>query len=95
MGEVDRRVIKPAISELSPLFPDLKLEKIKDGRKIKSLKFTWANYCSLQSKEDQPVIEIKISDKLNKIIEKTKKNRFIKPLLTVSNIENLINKYSE
>lgn len=95
MGEVDRRVIKPAISELSPLFPDLKLEKIKNGRKIKSLKFTWANYCSLQSKKEQPVIEIKISDKLNKIIEKTKKNRFIKPLLTVSNIETLIKKYSE
>ncbi|UUV19982.1 replication initiation protein (plasmid) [Fusobacteria bacterium ZRK30] len=95
MGEVDRRVIKPAILELSPFFPDLKLEKIKDGRKIKSLKFSWENYCSLKNLESKFITEIKISEQLNKIIEKAKKNRFIKPLLTVSNIEKLVKKYSE
>lgn len=95
MCEIDRTVIKPAMIELSPLFPNLKLEKIKDGRKIKTLKFTWGNRCFLENKEKQPVIEVNISEQLNKIIEKTKKNRFIQPLLTVSNIEKLIKKYPE
>ena len=95
MCEIDRTVFRPAMTELSPLFPNLKLEKIKDGRKIKTLKFTWDNYCSLENIDNQPVIEIKISEQLNKIIEKTKKNRFIQPLLTVSNLEKLIKKYSE
>lgn len=93
--DIDRRVFKPSMEELRPIFPNLKLEKIKKGRKLEQVKFTWGNRCPLENKEEQPVIEIKISDKLNKIIEKTKKNRFIKPLLTVSNIETLIKKYSE
>ena len=92
MGEIDRRVIKPAMEELSSLFPDLKLEKIKDGRKIKSLKFTWNNCCSLK---DKPIVEIKISEQLNKIIEKTKKNSFINPLLNILNVQRLIKKYPE
>ena len=92
MGEIDRRVIKPAMEELSPLFPDLKLEKIKDGRKIKSLKFTWSNNCSIK---DKPIVEIKISEQLNKIIEKTKKNSFINPLLNILNVQRLIKKYPE
>jgi plasmid replication initiation protein len=95
MRDFNKRVLKPAMEELSTIFPDLKLEKIKERRKIKTLKFTWNNYCSLEDIEDQPVIEIKISEQLNKIIEKTKKNRFIRSLLTVSNIEKLIKKYSE
>ncbi len=93
--DVDRRVFKPAMAELLPIFPNLKLEKIKKGRKIDQIKFTWGNRCALEDIEDQSVIEIKISEQLNKVIEKTKKNRFIQPLFTVSNIEKLIKKYPE
>lgn len=94
-SDIDRRVFNPSMGELLPIFPNLKLEKIKKGRKIDQVKFTWGNRCSIEDKQDQPVIEIKISEQLNKTIEKTKKNRFIQPLLTVSNIEKLIKKYPE
>lgn len=94
-GKIDERVFKPAMAELLPIFPNLKLEKIKKGKRIDQIKFTWGNRCSLENKEDQPVVEVKISEQLNKIIEKAKKNRFLQPLLTVSNIEKLIKKYPE
>jgi len=95
ISHIDQKVLKPAMKELAPLFPNLKLEKIKEGRKIKSLKFTWGEICSIEEKNNQSIIEIKISEKLNKALEKAKKNRFIQPLLSISNIEKLVNKYTE
>lgn len=40
-GEIDRRVLNPVITELVDIFIGLKVEKIKVGRKIESLTFTW------------------------------------------------------
>ncbi len=37
----NERVLKPIISELPPYFPNFKLEKIKKGRKVHKLIFTW------------------------------------------------------
>ncbi|MGL5936079.1 MAG: RepB family plasmid replication initiator protein, partial [Cetobacterium sp.] len=41
MFNIDQRVLFPVLEELKPLFPNLKLEKIKRGVKVDSLKFTW------------------------------------------------------
>ncbi|MEG2347882.1 MAG: replication initiation protein [Cetobacterium sp.] len=41
MGNIDQRVLSPILEQLKPYFPKLKLEKIKKGVKVESLKFTW------------------------------------------------------
>ena len=41
MANIDTRILKPALSELSPLFYNLKLIKKKRGRKIDRLRFEW------------------------------------------------------
>ena len=41
MANIDTRILKPALSELSPLFYNLKLIKKKRGRNIDRLRFEW------------------------------------------------------
>lgn len=97
IGDINRRVINPAIKELGIYFQDLNIEYIKDGRKTTMFKFTWTK---VKQQEKEPIIEIedveiKVSENLYTIIEKAKKNRFINPLLTVDNIELLLEMFSE
>lgn len=93
----NRQVLKPIMEELPQYFPNLKLEKIKTGKKVTSLKFTWSGKVEkIESIQNNDVIDIiEISDKLNKVIEKVKKNRFIAPLLTIDNIEILVEMFQE
>ena len=93
----NRQVLKPIMEELPQYFPNLKLEKIKTGKKVTSLKFTWSGKVEkIESIQNDDVIDIiEISDKLNKVIEKVKKNRFIAPLLTIDNIEILVEMFQE
>lgn len=99
-SDINQRVLKPIMEELIPIFPNLKIEKVKKGRSIDKLIFTWGNR-SLPSGEIAPgvqpkkVEEIEISEGLYRNFEKVKKNRFIKPLITSQNIAHLVNKYSE
>lgn len=86
------RVLKPIMQELPKYFSNLKLEKIKTGKKVTDLKFTWKIKKEVIEAE---VVEVKISEKLNKAIEKAKKNRFIEKLFTDENIEKLISKFEE
>ncbi|MHD0319083.1 replication initiation protein [Fusobacterium sp. THCT1E2] len=86
------RVLKPIMQELPKYFSNLKLEKIKTGKKVTDLKFTWKIKKEVIEAE---VVEVKISEKLNKAIEKAKKNRFIANLFTDENIEKLISKFEE
>lgn len=97
ISEIDKRVLNPIMEELPQYFFNLKLEKIKTGRKVTSLKFTWGNRIEkIENKNNSDVIDIiEISDKLNKVIEKVKKNRFIKPLLRIDNIEILVEMFQE
>lgn len=57
MGNIDQRVLKPTLEQLKTLFQGLEIEKIKKGRNIDSLKFTWKS--RREKKEDiidiQPV----------------------------------------
>lgn len=97
ISEIDKRVLNPIMEELPQYFFNLKLEKIKTGRKVTSLKFTWGNRIEkIENKNNSDIIDIiEVSDKLNKVIEKVKKNRFIKPLLIIDNIEILVEMFQE
>ena len=96
LSEIDKRVLTPIMTELPQYFFNLKLEKIKTGKKVTSLKFTWNN----KQKEttdikEAEVVEIEISEQLNKAIEKVKRNRFIVKLLTLDNLEILTQMFQE
>lgn len=96
ISKIDERILKPIMDELPQYFSNLKLEKIKTGRSVTSLKFTWSGKVEKISLQKNDVIDIiEISDKLNKVIEKGKKNRFIVPLLTIDNIEILVEMFQE
>ena len=87
------RVLKPIMEELPHYFSSLKLEKIKTGRKITHLKFTWSN--KKEKIKEAELIEIAISEKINNAIDKARKNRFIAKLLSDDNIKVLVEKFDE
>ena len=95
MSIIDIKVLTPIMEELQQYFFNLKLEKIKTGRNITSLKFSWEN----KKTEKKDVIDIidviEVSERLNKTIEKAKNNRFLKKLLTINNIEKLLKIFEE
>ena len=97
ISKIDERILKPIMDELPQHFNNLKLEKIKTGRNVTSLKFTWRAKVEkiVPQKKDDVIDIIEISDKLNKVIEKSKKNRFIAPLMTIDNIEILVQMFEE
>lgn len=94
MSIIDIKVLTPIMEELPQYFFNLKLEKIKTGRSITSLKFSWENK-KLEKKEIIDIIEIKISERLNNTIQKVRKNRFLEKLLTIDNIEKLLKTFEE
>lgn len=96
-SKFNEKVLKPIMEELPQYFPNLKLEKIKTGKKVTSLKFTWSGKLEkIEPKIIYDVIDIiEISDKTNNAIEKAKKNRFIAKLLTIDNIEILTQMFQE
>ena len=82
------RVLKPIKTELSKVLPNLKIEKIKTGRAVTSLKFTWGQkHQDINYTDD---VEIEISEELQKAFEKASHNRFIQPFLTEDNKAELI-----
>lgn len=97
MSKIDERILRPIMDELPQYFLNLRLEKIKTGKKITSLKFSWnKKFEKIENQKNDNIIDIiEISDNLNKIIEKVKKNRFITPLLTIDNIEILVEMFQE
>lgn len=91
MYNIDQKILKPALKELSKYFENLKIEKIKKGVKIVSIKFKWKS----KKKNLNDTLEITISEKLNKTIEKAKRNRYLVKLLNVNNIEKLLQMFDE
>lgn len=95
-SDFNKRVLIPIMEELPQYFSNLKLEKIKTGKKVSSLKFTWSGkQRKILDIKEAEVVEIEISEQLNKAIEKAKKNRFIEKLLALDNIEILIHMFQE
>lgn len=98
MCDIDKRILKPISEELSPIFSRLKINKIKKGREISKLEFTWGNRNILTEEitpgvQPKKVKELEITEDLYKAIEKAKKNRFIEAFMTNKNIQKLSNKY--
>lgn len=93
MCDIDKVVLNPILRELTPVFPRLKLEKIKTGRKITKLKFTWTGKKIKQAKLIE--IEIVISKEMEKSIEKAKKNKYLNLVLTKVNLKNLLEIFNE
>ena len=92
----NERVLKPILEELPQYFPNLKLEKIKTGKKVTDLKFSWSGkQREILNIKEAEIVELEISEQLNKVIEKAKKNRFIEKLLTLDNIEILTQMFQE
>ncbi|MGL5613837.1 replication initiation protein [Cetobacterium sp.] len=87
------RVLKPIMDELPKYFNDLCLEKLKTGKKVTHLKFTWSS--RKEEIKEVEKIEVEISEKLDKVIKKAGKNRFLAKLLTVNNIEELLKTFEE
>ena len=96
-SKLNDKILVPIMKELPNYFNNLKLEKIKTGRKVTSLKFTWSGKAEkiVPLKNDNVIDIIEISEELNKTIEKAKKNRFIEKLLTIDNIEILTQMFQE
>ncbi|MGL4954705.1 MAG: replication initiation protein [Cetobacterium sp.] len=88
----NKRVLKPLVEELQHCFKNLKLEKIRTGRKITKLKFTWE---SKKREIEKSEIELEITQSLNSFFEKAKKNRFLTEILTEKNIYKLTQMYEE
>ncbi|MGL4955319.1 MAG: replication initiation protein, partial [Cetobacterium sp.] len=89
----NRQVLKPIMEELPQYFKNLKLEKIKTGRKVTHLKFTWiGNNADLKEMDK---IELEITQSLNSLFEKAKKNRFLTDILLDKNIYKLTEMYEE
>ncbi len=69
MCDINKRILKTIMEELSPYFPNLKIEKFKNGRSISHIKFSWSEKKSIPKKEQlelpqarpsaQPVEEVK------------------------------------
>ncbi|MEG0516056.1 MAG: RepB family plasmid replication initiator protein [Cetobacterium sp.] len=87
------KVMKPIKEELPKYFNKLEIETIKTGRKITGYSFTWKPKVS----ETELIGDnhIHISEKLNRTIEKVKKNRHLQSLLTEENIIKLLEKFNE
>ena len=72
-SKLNDKILVPIMKELPNYFNNLKLEKIKTGKKVTSLKFTWSGKQkeAIEIKEAE-VVEIEISEELNKAIEDSK-----------------------
>lgn len=87
MTHIDTRVLEPIKKDLEIYFPNFKIEKIKEGRSINKLKFSW----KVEKEKINNKKEIKISEELDNAIRKALKNRFIEPFLTAKNMQKILN----
>lgn len=93
ISEMDRRVFSLIKKELPQYFKNLNIEKMKTGREVTHLKFTWES--DKKTLTEPKIIEVIISENLNKAIEKAKKNQYLSTLLTAKNIEKLTKEFEE
>lgn len=106
MIDIDKRVLSPILEQLKSYFLGLKLEKIKKGVKVESLKFTWkAKKKKKQAEEIQAIKkrnsigekELQEHQEQNKEIKKEKKkiDQVDKIKISKENYEELYKKYLE
>lgn len=87
-SKFNEKVLKPILTELPEFFPNFKMDKKRNGKKIIGYSFTWGKkYQDINYVED---LEIEISHELQKAFEKASHNRFIQPFLTQDNKAELV-----
>lgn len=98
MSDIDKQILKikngKINADFSKYFKNLKIEKIKEGRKVTSLKFSWGNQNIVAAEIIEDVVTN--NERLKNIIEKANKNIYInrsKLLFSKENIEKLLKKY--
>ena len=96
MINIDKRIIEPALKELSVYFPEMKILKIKKAVAIDKIQITWKNKTKKKSTEEKALVTKKNSgiEKADKIIlqiaEDKKRALQDSPLLTNEQIEEAI-----
>lgn len=93
MTHVDVRVLKPIKQDLEKYFPDFQIEKIKEGKSIKKLKFSWK--VEKERTRSKSKKEVVISEELDNAIKKAMQNRFIKPFLNAKNLQKILNHFQK
>lgn len=89
----NRQVLKPIMDELPQYFKNLKLDKLKTGRKVTTLRFSWiGNNNEIKEVEK---LELELSESLNRLFEKARRNRYLTEILTDKNIYKLTEMYEE
>lgn len=71
MCDINKRILSPAMNEVSRYFTSLKLNKIKEGRSIKYLEFTF-NKEKKSIKQEDNTIDISANIKTTEVIEQRK-----------------------
>lgn len=71
MCDINKRILSPAMNEVSRYFTSLKLNKIKEGRSIKYLEFTF-NKEKKSTKQEDNTIDISANVKTTEVIEQRK-----------------------
>lgn len=71
MCDINKRILSPAMNEVSRYFTSLKLNKIKEGRSIKYLEFTF-NKEKKSTKQEDNTIDISANIKTTEVIEQRK-----------------------
>lgn len=101
MSAVNSRVLVNIEKELPEYFDNFKIEKIKLGKTIKALKFSWSSSKKREENiiEDAIILEPELlySNELEKSIKKCKKNHFVgdNKVLTEENIKILLKEFEE
>ncbi|MEG1087546.1 MAG: RepB family plasmid replication initiator protein [Cetobacterium sp.] len=89
----NRQVLKPIMDELPQYFKNLKLDKLKTGRKVTTLRFSWVGNNN-EIKEVEK-LELELSESLNRLFEKARRNRYLTEILTDKNIYKLTEMYEK
>ena len=75
ISRMTERILKPITKELKDIFPDLKIKKIKRGREVIRLKFTWKVTEPKEVKQEEPEMD-ELEKKLQmRLFEKIEKER--------------------
>lgn len=92
ISELDRFIIKKSFLELEAFFYNLKTDKVKIGTKVVKIKFYWETK-QIPLRKNIEIIEI--SEELNRVLKKAKKNKFISELLIPQKLKVLLKLFSE
>lgn len=83
MFNIDQKVLKPCMEQLKLYFPNLKLEKVKKGVKVESLKFTW-------KEKKKEIIEANPPVKYKSTIGEIEHQKYIEQIQEVESIQDKI-----